>query len=123
MPQHLSMPPAGPAFYAHVFHPAYNLDAEDAGDAVDRFDGHTRAVGKGVQGLRSTFGRVREARVEMSKAERLLSYSLLSLITSKARSEDHDEEGEEPVGKGKAKGLTNGDGAWCWREQCQGSFV
>lgn len=63
IPQHLALPPAGPAFYTQVFHPAFNLDAEDAEDAVDRFDQHTRAVGKGVQGLRNIFGRVREARV------------------------------------------------------------
>lgn len=66
MPQHLSMPAAGPSFYARVFHPAFNLDAEDAEDAVDRFDAHTRAVGMGVQGLRNIFGRVREARVGAS---------------------------------------------------------
>ena len=62
-PQHLTMPPAGPSFYSRIFHPAFNLDAEDASDAVERFDNHTRAVGKGVQGLRNIFGRVREARV------------------------------------------------------------
>lgn len=57
------MPPAGPSFYARVFHPAYNVDAEDASEAVERFDTHTRAVGKGVQGLRNVFGRVRDARI------------------------------------------------------------
>ncbi|KAF7318958.1 SH3 and PX-domain-containing 3 [Mycena chlorophos] len=82
VPQHLAMPAAGPSFYARVFHPDFNVDADEAGEAVERFDTHTRAVGKGVQGLRNIFGRVREARIEMSKAERLLSYSLLSLITS-----------------------------------------
>lgn len=56
------MPAAGPTFYARVFHPAFNIDAEDAEDAVDRFATHTKAVGKGVQGLRNIFGRVREAR-------------------------------------------------------------
>jgi sorting nexin-9/18/33 len=63
IPQHLSLPPAGPLFYALVFHPAFNLDTEDAADALDRFDTHTRAVGKGVQGLRNIFGKVREARI------------------------------------------------------------
>lgn len=62
-PQHLSMPPAGPSFYAHVFHPAFNVDADEASETVDRFQTHTRAVGKGVQGLRNIFGRVREARL------------------------------------------------------------
>ena len=57
------MPAAGPSFYARVYHPAFNIDAEDAKDAVDRFDRHIKAVGRGVQDLRSVFGRVREARV------------------------------------------------------------
>jgi hypothetical protein len=56
--RHLALPPAGPPFYAHAFHPAFNLDAEEAKEAV-----HTKAVGKGVQGLRNIFGRIREARV------------------------------------------------------------
>ena len=57
------MPPAGAAFYARVFHPAFNVDAEEAEDTVQRFDQHTKAVGQGVQGLRNIFGHVREARV------------------------------------------------------------
>ncbi|KAJ7185508.1 hypothetical protein C8R46DRAFT_982143 [Mycena filopes] len=121
VPQHLAMPAAGPAFYAHVFHPEFNVDAEDASEAVDRFDTHTRAIGKGVQGLRNIFGRVREARVEMSKAERLLSYSLLSLITSKplASAPVTGASEEEEHYNAKGKGLLNEDGAWCWREGCQ----
>ncbi|KAJ7073521.1 hypothetical protein B0H15DRAFT_868740 [Mycena belliarum] len=121
VPQHLAMPPAGPAFYARVFHPDFNVDAEDAGEAVDRFDTHTRAIGKGVQGLRNIFGRVREARIEMSKAERLLSYSLLSLITSKplASAPVTGASEEEEDYNAKGKGLLNEDGAWCWREGCQ----
>ncbi|KAJ3820075.1 hypothetical protein F5880DRAFT_1615887 [Lentinula raphanica] len=162
-PYHLSMSPAGTSFYAHVFHPAFNLDLEDAEEAVARFATHTRAVGKGVQGLRNVFTRVREARLgqlcssppiptslnivlEMSKAERLLSYSLLSLITSKSLAgttqsphipgiaEEEDEDGDEdedelnssmsttnikPQLKYKGKGVMNEDGAWCWREGCQ----
>ncbi|KAK7056363.1 hypothetical protein VNI00_002917 [Paramarasmius palmivorus] len=112
VPYHLSMPAAGPSFYAHVFHPAFNLDLEDAEDAVSRFATHTKSVGKGVQGLRNIFGRVRESRVEMSKAERLLSYSLLSLITSKplasAPTTGVAEEDEEY--SSKDKGLLNEDG-------------
>ncbi|KIK60406.1 hypothetical protein GYMLUDRAFT_606826 [Collybiopsis luxurians FD-317 M1] len=133
-PLHLSKAPAGPSFYAQVFHPAFNLDLEDAEEAVERFASHTRAVGKGVQGMRSIFGGVREARLEMSKAERLLSYSLLSLITSKSLAspghiagiaeEDEDEDesklaGLKPRDRYKGKGLMNEDGAWCWREGCQ----
>ncbi|KAJ7634712.1 hypothetical protein FB45DRAFT_472573 [Roridomyces roridus] len=121
VPQHLAMPAAGPSFYAHVFHPEFNVDAEDAEAAVERFDTHTRAVGKGVQGLRSIFGKVREARVEMSKAERLLSYSLLALITSKplAAAPVTGASEEEEDYNAKGKGLLNDQGAWCWREGCQ----
>lgn len=63
LPYYLSLPPKGPSFYAQIYHPAFNVDADDATDAIDRFVGHTKAVGKGVQGLRNTFGRVREARI------------------------------------------------------------
>jgi len=72
----------------------------------------------------------------MSKAERLLSYSLLSLITTKPivtlpsagvmiREEDfffqsdQEENGESEEPK-KAKGYVNEQGAWCWHEGCEG---
>lgn len=63
MPQFLSMPAAGPSFFAHVFHPAFNVDSQDASDVIGKFDNHVRAVGKSVQGLRNIFNRVREARM------------------------------------------------------------
>lgn len=126
-PQHLSMPPAGPSFYAHVFHPAFNVDADEASETVDRFQTHTRAVGKGVQGLRNIFGRVREARLGVATAERLLSYSLLSLITGKplasapttggSGSENEDEDEDERTFK--LKRVLNEEGAWCWKEGCE----
>lgn len=58
----------------------------------------------------------------MSKAERLLSYSLLSLVTAKplaqapttGLSEDDDEEPNATT-----HGHVNEDGAWCWREGCE----
>jgi sorting nexin-9/18/33 len=74
----------------------------------------------------------------MSKAERLLSYSLLSLITTKSiatlpsagvmiweqdpfyqsdREPEEFSESEEPK---KAKGYVNEQGAWCWHEDCEG---
>ncbi|KAF9234262.1 hypothetical protein BU15DRAFT_90042 [Melanogaster broomeanus] len=121
MPQFLTMRAAGPSFFAHVFHPAFNVDVEDASETVERFDNHVRAVGKGVQGLRSTFSRVRQARIDMSKAERLLSYSLLSLITAKPSSAApalgavEEEENSSP----RPQGLVNDEGAWCWREGCE----
>lgn len=126
LPKHLALPPAGPAFYARVYHPSFNLDAEDAREAVNRFETHTRAVGKGVQSLRSVFTRVREARIEMSKAERLLSFALLSLITAKPMDATPapgttEEEGSLPQGHA-ALGATNEQGAWCWRENCDECF-
>ena len=72
----------------------------------------------------------------MSKAERLLSYSLLSLISAKpiatlpsagvtTREEDlYFQSGQEELGESeepkKAKGYVNEQGAWCWREGCEG---
>ncbi|KAJ3479079.1 hypothetical protein NLI96_g9314 [Meripilus lineatus] len=49
-PSFLSMPPAGPAFYAHVYHPAFNLDTDDAEDSVDRL---TKAMQKTTEVLQS----------------------------------------------------------------------
>jgi sorting nexin-9/18/33 len=137
------MPAAGPAFYANVYHPAFNLDLEDAEDTLHCFQTHTKAVEKGIQGLRTVFGKVRESRIgsflplfilrgphplttEMSKAERLLSYSLLSLITSipltstTTPTSEEDEHSSSNNHNGKTKGLVNSHGAWCWREGCVG---
>ncbi|KAI0035450.1 hypothetical protein K488DRAFT_43230 [Vararia minispora EC-137] len=130
LPQHLSLPPAGPSFYANVFHPEFNLDAEETGEIADRFQAHTKEVGKGTQVLRNVFGGARQARVEMSKADRMLSYSLLSLVTGKLVASVHDEydedeeETEDPAEAArrklkKGKGVLNEEGAWCWREGCK----
>ncbi|KAG1823068.1 hypothetical protein EV424DRAFT_788466 [Suillus variegatus] len=57
----------------------------------------------------------------MSKAERLLSYSLLSSITSTPLSSTplgiDEDPGDTPQ---QRNGLLNEEGAWCWREGCQG---
>jgi sorting nexin-9/18/33 len=77
----------------------------------------------------------------MSKAERLLSYSLLSLITTKpiatlpnagvtSQEDDpysqsdleEDDVNEEDKPAKKANGCVNEQGAWCWREACEGTF-
>lgn len=77
----------------------------------------------------------------MSKAERLLSYSLLSLITTKPIATlpnagvtsqegdtysqlelEEDANGEEDNPAKKANGCVNEQGAWCWREGCEGTF-
>ncbi|KAI0090450.1 hypothetical protein BDY19DRAFT_940221 [Irpex rosettiformis] len=119
-PRYLAYPPAGPSFYAHVYHPAFNFDQEEAIETVDKFASHVQAVGQGVQSLRTTFGKVREVGVEMSKAQRLLAYTLLSLITSTPLNEASTPsipEEEEHDGA-KSTGHMNSDGAWCWREGC-----
>lgn len=78
MPQFLSMRAAGPSFFAHVFHPAFNFDIQDASETIEKFDNHVRAVGKGVQGLRNTFSRVREARI--GKRPHFFKYSSVTNI-------------------------------------------
>ncbi|KAG2046260.1 hypothetical protein BDR06DRAFT_203016 [Suillus hirtellus] len=56
----------------------------------------------------------------MSKAERLLSYSLLSLITSTPLSSTPLGIYESPWDTPQQRnGLLNKEGAWCWREGCQ----
>ncbi|KAH7913117.1 hypothetical protein BJ138DRAFT_1002980 [Hygrophoropsis aurantiaca] len=121
IPQHISTVAAGPAFFAHVLHPDFNVDVDEAAAAVDRFHNHTRGVGKAVQALRNVFGRIREVRLEMSKAERLLSYSLLSMITSKSlpSSQSTGISEEEEESSTQTNGLINEEGAWCWREGCE----
>lgn len=72
----------------------------------------------------------------MSKAERLLSYSLLSLITSKPLASpsnpeyddapyfyesESDSECERKGSDSKRRGLLNEEGAWCWKENCEGT--
>ncbi|KAF8591301.1 hypothetical protein K439DRAFT_1327615 [Ramaria rubella] len=124
LPQHLNAPPAGARFYSQVYHPAFNLDAEDAEDAIDRFQRHVKAVDRGVQGLRGIFEKVRNARLEMSNMQRLLSYGLLSLITSTPIAGGSpipgmgDDDSEDDLNSSR-KGLMNNEGAWCWREGCE----
>jgi len=104
----------------NVFHPAFNLDADDAIETVKKFERHLKATGKGVQGLRKMFGSLRQARMDLAKYQRLLSYCLLSLITStplassSSPSTVHEEEEEDT----SRAGLLNSEGAWCWREHC-----
>ncbi|KAG8880051.1 hypothetical protein FRB97_001202 [Tulasnella sp. 331] len=137
VPMYLAPPPApGPSFYGHVYHPDFNLDAEEAEEAIDRFQRHLRGVGQGVQGLRGVFGKVRDANVEMSAAQRTLSYALLSLITctptnnlpasptvpslAYAMSQWEDDEDEDGEGGDHSRtGLMNDEGAWCWRDGCE----
>jgi len=127
MPRYLSTLPSGSSFFARVFHPAFNIDVDEASETVDRFESHIKNVGRGVQGLRNMFGRYRETRQVISQSERLLSYSMLSMITSKSLSSTpptdiNDEEDTHSIhsvsSKGKPNGMLNEEGAWCWREGC-----
>lgn len=54
-------PETDPYTFRSIYHPAFNLDLEDASDVIERFENHVGAVGRGVQGLRELWGRVREA--------------------------------------------------------------
>ena len=69
---------------------------------------------------------------EMSKAERLLSYSLFSLVTGKQLAmthtedleSDEEEEHDDPIEAAKrrarkGKSVVNSSGAWCWKGKCQ----
>ncbi|KAG1846117.1 hypothetical protein C8R48DRAFT_779611 [Suillus tomentosus] len=67
MPHLLSMPAAGPSFFAHIFHPAFNVDLDAATEVIDRFSRHTLAVSKGTQSLRDVFGCIREVRLDCLK--------------------------------------------------------
>ncbi|KAG9093547.1 hypothetical protein FRC06_011473 [Ceratobasidium sp. 370] len=104
--------PAGPLFYAHVFHPEFNLDADDCLEVVDRFEQHVRQVDARIDGLRTVMGQFREARNSMSNAQRTLSLAFLSLITENRQT--HDEEHEQSV-----SGYLNDDSAWCWHDGCE----
>jgi len=67
LPYHLNTAVTGTGFYSQVYHPAFNLDAEDAIDAVDRFQRHLKEVDKGVQCLRAIFEKVRNTRLGESQ--------------------------------------------------------
>lgn len=118
---------------------------DDATESVDKFERHLKAIGKGVQGLRGMFSGLRQARIgehfllspvayveipkELARYQRLLSYSLLSLITSTplassaSSNPSHPEEDDEEEEDTSRAGLINSEGAWCWREGCDGMWV
>ncbi|KAI0078645.1 PX-domain-containing protein [Panus rudis PR-1116 ss-1] len=118
-PTYLSPPSLLPpsTFYTNVYHPAYNVDADEASSTLEKFVAHTKAVGRAVQEWRGVMGAVRGVGLEMSKAQRLLSYTLLGLITSNpllpSSSSLDGRDGNE------GRGLMNKSGAWCWREGCR----
>jgi len=88
--------------------------------------GETRCVTCTFTRFRTGVGEtLTNSTIDMSRAERLLSYSLLALITSKplasAPTMTPEEEEDEILSlTDKGKGTMNTDGAWCWREGCTG---
>ncbi|KAJ3561821.1 hypothetical protein NP233_g9963 [Leucocoprinus birnbaumii] len=136
LPRYKALSAVGPGFDSKVYHPAFNLDVDDAKEAGEGFSAHVKSIKRSVQGLRGVFGKAREARVEMAKLERGLGYAILGMITA-PHSEDHGEangftsDDEDAMGasKGKGKeseqirGVVNSSGAWCWREDCKGGEI
>ncbi|KAF8761714.1 WASP-binding domain of Sorting nexin protein [Rhizoctonia solani] len=96
--------PAGPAFYASVFHPDFNLDVEDCSATIDRFEHHVKVFDERIGTLRGVMGGFREAR-----------NGFLGVV-SEGPKHDHEHETEE---KEKEKYL-NDEGVWCWRDGCEG---
>ncbi|CAE7207935.1 unnamed protein product [Rhizoctonia solani] len=68
LPTYLSTLPAGPAFYASVFHPNFNLDAEECSATIDRFEHHVKIFDERVGMLRGVMGGFREVRNDASHA-------------------------------------------------------
>ncbi|KAB5591514.1 hypothetical protein CTheo_5021 [Ceratobasidium theobromae] len=119
LPRYLNTLPAGPAFYAHVFHPEFNLDVEECAHVVERFEKHVKAVDGRVGVLRSVMGGFREARNVMSGAQRELSMAFLGLISegNKDKNDEHEDSGLN--GHASIDRCVNDEGAWCWHDQCE----
>ncbi|CEL60321.1 Sorting nexin-33 OS=Xenopus laevis GN=snx33 PE=2 SV=1 [Rhizoctonia solani AG-1 IB] len=114
LPTYLSTLPAGPAFYASVFHPDFNLDVEDCSSAIDRFEHHVKVFDDRVGTLRGMMGGFREARNVMACANRELSLGFLGVVSEGPKQENgHEKEAEE-----KEKYL-NDEGSWCWKDGCE----
>ncbi|KAH7345433.1 hypothetical protein B0J17DRAFT_639871 [Rhizoctonia solani] len=113
LPTYLSTLPAGPAFYASVFHPDFNLDVDDCSTTIDRFDHHVKIFDERVGALRSVMGGFREARNVMACAQRELSLGFLGVVSEGPKHEHQEEEKEE-----KERYL-NDEGAWCWKDGCE----
>ncbi|CAE6464701.1 unnamed protein product [Rhizoctonia solani] len=113
LPTYLSTLPAGPAFYASVFHPDFNLDVDDCATTIDRFDHHVKVFDERVGALRGVMGGFREARNVMACAQRELSLGFLGVVSEGPKHEYQEEEKEE-----KDKYL-NDEGTWCWKDECE----
>ncbi|KAG8683235.1 hypothetical protein FRC11_013800, partial [Ceratobasidium sp. 423] len=106
LPTFLSTLPAGPAFYASVFHPEFNLDADDT---IDQFEHHVKVFDERVEGLRGVMGGFREARNVMACAQRELSLGFLGVVSEGSKREEEEEK----------ERYLNDEGACCWKDGCE----
>ncbi|CAE6406025.1 unnamed protein product [Rhizoctonia solani] len=113
LPTFLSTLPAGPAFYASVFHPDFNLDVDECSATIDRFEHHVKILDERIGTLRGVMGGFREARNVMACAQRELSLGFLGVVSEGSKHEsDQVEEKQE-------KKYLNDQGAWCWKDGCE----
>ncbi|CAE6444750.1 unnamed protein product [Rhizoctonia solani] len=114
LPTFLATLPAGPAFYASVFHPEFNLDVEECSAMIERFEYHVKIFDERIGALRGVMGGFREARNVMACAQRELGLGFLGVI-SEGSKHDHDQ-GEE---KEEREKYLNEEGALCWKDGCE----
>ncbi|CAE6478129.1 unnamed protein product [Rhizoctonia solani] len=107
LPTYLSTLPAGPAFYASVFHPEFNLDADDT---TDEFEHHLKVFDERIGVLRGVMGGFREARNVVACAQRELSLGFLGLVSQGPSKHEEEEKGR----------YLNDEGACCWKDGCEG---
>ncbi|CAE6444702.1 unnamed protein product [Rhizoctonia solani] len=118
LPTYLSTLPAGPAFYASVFHPDFNLDVEECSTAIDRFEHHVKVFDERIGALRGMMGGFREARNIMACAQRELSLGFLGVVSEGPKHENEREHEEQEKEKEK---YLNDEGVWCWKDGCEDS--
>lgn len=146
-------PTPGPSFYSRVFHPEFNVDADEAGLMGRRFQFYVRSAGERILRLRSTFTQVREAgaggsndrklwrkafdngsfQKGLATASRAFSYSILALITSASpiledlhinNLHSHSSDSPDESFSGDVgKSWAPPNGAWCWRDDCSGKYI
>ena len=148
LPKFLSAyPTPGPSFYGSVLHPHFNVDSEDVGLTSARFKRVVKRTNENVAQLQKAFVPLREAGVgeggrycvqpenyadaftlDMATSLRGFSYRLLSLIST---TPNHDspqyvpepsDEDSPPEEREDVHTWAPNNGAWCWRDDCQGTF-
>ncbi|KAF9015408.1 hypothetical protein BDQ17DRAFT_1386147 [Cyathus striatus] len=64
--KHSSLPSIGASFFANVYHPAFNIDVQDAEAAEKGFYAHIKANSLGIQCIRNIFSNIRDARIDLT---------------------------------------------------------